>query len=383
LYELKSTSAHEALARVVVGFRFFSLAWMTALVVATLVSDTGVRTGWVLTAEGAAVVITVGAVWLKSVGRLDRPWWVMIDGALTLFIVVAPGLAHSGDFFFGSMGLSWLLLVVWAYPSYLHWAVAIVALIAAQLADSAIGIRRLTATRAVGDVAVWIVSGVVYGWAFWIIRDTDLRRQRAEERLAEEKRTRAAWEARIAIADDIHSSVLQAFGHVRRYCRDTEVVEAAAAQELKLRRYIKRISADRLDGFEVALREAAWEVEDRYGVRVEVVCVGDTDRDSAVDSLVAAAREAMANAARWSGQSRISAYGEVTGGGVTLFVSVKDDGIGFVQAAAGASEHRGSGFGIERSIMRRMELAGGSARIASELGKGTEVELVLQRVGHD
>jgi len=281
--------------------------------------------------------------------------------------------------------VSWLLLLVWAYPSYFHWAVAIVSLIAAQLTDSAIGIRRLTVTRAVGDVAVWIVSGVVYGWAFWIIRDTDLKRQRAEEKLAEEQRRRAAADARTDIALDIHDSVIQAFRRVQQACHDHEIVELAAAQETKFRRYLDRISADRLDGLEVALREAAWEVEDRHDVVVEVVCVEDMGREQGVDALVAAAKEAMTNAARHSGQKRFSVFAEVGVDRVNVFV--RDDGVGFGDTGgsrvdgADSRVHPG-GLGIKRSIVDRMERAGGSARISSAPGRGTEVELILPRDGH-
>jgi signal transduction histidine kinase len=370
---LKSTPVHDTLRKVVVLFRLIALLWMGALVTATLLSDSGASVAWVLAAVSVAVVGAGGTILMARARRLDAWWWLLIDGAATAFIVMAPGLAGARDLFYGGMGLSWLLVVVWAYPSAVHWALAIVSLVGAQLAGSELGIRRISATGFVGDIAVWTVSGIVYGWAFWIVRSTDLRRQEAESRLAEEIRQRSVVEARAAIAADIHDSVLQSLSYVQAHSTDRDVVGIAAQQDKELRRYLGRISAEYLDGLEVLLREAAWEVEDRYAVRVEVVCVRDSKRDDAIDDLVAAAREALVNAARHSHDSTISVFAEVRSEAVAVFV--KDDGVGF-ELSNTSGDHRG----IERSIVGRMERHGGSARITTAPGLGTEVELTLPRV---
>ena len=183
--ELKSTPIHETLRRIVVWYRLLALVWMSALVTATLLTDEGASEAWVIAAEAAAVFITIGAVVLARFNRLDAWWWLLIDGAATVFIIIAPGLADASNYFYGGMGLSWLLIVVWAYPTVLAGAVAIVTLVAAQMVGGAIGIREIEATDLVGDIAVWIVSGVVYGWALWALRNTDVGRERAEIKMVE------------------------------------------------------------------------------------------------------------------------------------------------------------------------------------------------------
>jgi class 3 adenylate cyclase len=183
--ELKATPIHDTLRRIVVWYRVLALVWMSALVTATLLSDPAASKPWVIAAEAVAVFITIAAFVLSRLNRLDALWWVLIDGAATVFIIISPGLADASNYFYGGMGLSGLLIVVWAYPTVLAGALAIVALVAAQLVGGAVGIRQIEPTDLVGDIAVWIVSGIVYGWALWALRKTDVGRERAEVKMVE------------------------------------------------------------------------------------------------------------------------------------------------------------------------------------------------------
>ena len=370
LAELRATPIHRTLKKVVVWFRLLAFAWMTALVVATLLSDPVASLGWVWTAEIVAIAGVGVTLALAKLDRLDSWWWLLVDGAATAFIVMSPGLAGAENLFYGGYGLSWLLVVVWAYPAVLPGAVAIGVLVVAQLIGSELGIREIKPTDQVGDIAVWIVSGIVYGWALWALRVTDVERERAETALTEERIRRSLVETRAAIADDIHDSVLQTLGYIRRHCDDGEIAEIASDQDRQLRRYLDRITAEFPDGFEVMLRAAAWDVEDRYGVEVEVVSVNDLERNETVEGIVAAAKEAMVNAAKHSGAETVSVFSEVADDRITVFV--KDRGQGF-EVAEGGVGHRG----IERSIMGRLERHGGEARVVSAPGKGTEVELTM------
>jgi signal transduction histidine kinase len=107
-------------------------------------------------------------------------------------------------------------------------------------------------------------------------------------------------------------------------------------------------------------------VEEIHGVRVDVVHTGDAPLDERTQALVLAAREAMSNAARHAGVEEISVYVEPTA------VYVRDRGIGFDPDAIAADRR-----GVTESIHGRMERVGGSARIVSTPGEGTEVELTL------
>ena len=83
-----------------------------------------------------------------------------------------------------------------------------------------------------------------------------------------------------------------------------------------------------------------------------------------------AAREAMVNAAKHSGAEAIDVYAENLAGQLAVFV--RDRGAGFDQDAIPEDRH-----GVRDSIIGRMERAGGTARITSAPGEGTEVELTL------
>ena len=124
------------------------------------------------------------------------------------------------------------------------------------------------------------------------------------------------------------------------------------------------------DDLVAALHAAAAEVEDRHGVSVELVTVGTCRLDERARAVVGAASEALTNAAKHAGVTRVSVFVEVADGQVV--VVVRDRGRGFDQAAAGKP---GGGRGIPDSILGRIRRHGGAAAIRTAPGAGTEVEL--------
>ncbi len=77
------------------------------------------------------------------------------------------------------------------------------------------------------------------------------------------------------------------------------------------------------------------------------------------------------NAAKHSGAPRVDVYCEVEPGRVEAFV--RDRGAGFDLEAIGDDR-----MGVRRSIIERMERHGGTARIRSTPGEGTEIALVME-----
>jgi signal transduction histidine kinase len=80
----------------------------------------------------------------------------------------------------------------------------------------------------------------------------------------------------------------------------------------------------------------------------------------------------MQNAAKFSGADEISVYAEADNAHVGVFV--RDRGKGFERSAVPADRR-----GLADSIEARMARAGGTARIVTAPGAGTEVELLLPR----
>jgi signal transduction histidine kinase len=118
-----------------------------------------------------------------------------------------------------------------------------------------------------------------------------------------------------------------------------------------------------------ALELAAGEVERDHGARVEVVSVGEVPLDEPALAVVAAAREAMVNAAKF-GNGSVDVFAEAGAEGLEVFV--RDRGPGFVLSDV-APDRRG----VRESIIGRMERHGGRAVINSRQGEGTEVELTM------
>ena len=108
------------------------------------------------------------------------------------------------------------------------------------------------------------------------------------------------------------------------------------------------------------------------GGSVEVVAVGDCPLDERGGAVVAAAREAMLNAAKFAGEAPVSVYAELSDERIQVFV--RDRGAGFDPAAVPQARR-----GVRESIIGRMRRAGGRAAVHSLPGGGTEVEITIDR----
>jgi len=191
--------------------------------------------------------------------------------------------------------------------------------------------------------------------------------------LVAERRERIRADERADMAAHLHDSVLQTLALVQRRANEPrEVVRLARMQERELRGWLlggDAPAAHPASSLGAALEEVAAAVETEHGVPVEVVRVRDRGLEGA-EPLLAAAREAMMNAARHSGAATVSVYLEVETDRATIFV--RDRGKGFDPDTVPTD--RG---GISHSIVGRMARAGGHATLRSTVGDGTEIELVL------
>jgi signal transduction histidine kinase len=189
--------------------------------------------------------------------------------------------------------------------------------------------------------------------------------------LRDEREGRIREQERAELAAMIHDQVLHTLALIQRNAGDTKsVLRLARGQERSLRNWLYKSTASPTEKFSAALEEAAAEVEDTYAVQVETVVVGDLDVDEPVAALVAAAREALVNAARHAKVSTFSLYAEVEPDCVSAFV--RDRGVGFDLSTVEEDRH-----GVRGSIILRMQRHGGKAEIRSEPGDGTEVRLTM------
>jgi signal transduction histidine kinase len=193
--------------------------------------------------------------------------------------------------------------------------------------------------------------------------------------LQNERRERIRQEERAEVAAHVHDSVLHTLTLIQRSAHDPrEVLRLARSQERELRNWLYQPKADADATVAAAVRRAAAEIEDEHGVPIEIVCVGDCDLEPGLNALVQAARQAMVNATKYSGAPVVSVYAEVEPDEVTVFV--RDRGKGFDLDAVPPDR-----MGIRESIIGRMERNGGSARVRTAPGEGTEVMLTMKREG--
>jgi signal transduction histidine kinase len=226
----------------------------------------------------------------------------------------------------------------------------------------------LALLRPLGGVILVIAGIVLFLGPWWlrIARDLVLERQ-----------ARVRAEERADIAAQVHDSVLQTLALIQRRADDPQkVVQLARLQERELRSWLfegrgpNETDADQTIGGGV--RQIQQDVESRYGVPVEAVMVGECELDDNLTALLAAAREATVNAAKWSGASVISLFAEVEPTEVSLVV--RDRGKGFDPGAVPADRK-----GLAESVHGRMTRRGGTVTVTSAPGEGTKVSLKMPR----
>jgi signal transduction histidine kinase len=296
-------------------------------------SEPGVRpSGWRLPV-GLALLVLAAVVALNGLGL---PW----------FVQAAAVAAAVGAFF-----------LVRRQKRLVGWGLVAgaVAILLTRGGDVGTGGPLLTPAAFAGGLLL-----VVAPWLWRTVLERDA-----------ERTARIRSEERAEVAARVHDSVLQTLALIQKNSDDPRrVASLARRQERELRGWL--FGAYGEGSLVAAIEEAATETEEVHDVRVEVATAGNAPLDDDLRALVLAAREAMVNAAKFAGTDEISVYVEVDGADASVFV--RDRGVGFERNDV-PTERRG----LAESIEGRMTRHGGTAKITSAPGAGTEVELTLPR----
>ncbi|MGP4015430.1 ATP-binding protein [Saccharopolyspora sp. 5N708] len=224
-------------------------------------------------------------------------------------------------------------------------------------------------------VAVSLVGVAVLTVPWWVRLVRDLNVERA---------SRIRSQERAEIAAHLHDSVLQTLALIQKQAdSEREVRRLARGQERELRNWLygpdgygseRRSAAD--DGpaatFSAELSRICGAVEDAFAVKVQQVVVGDCDVDERLIAQLAAAREAVVNAAKHAGVVEVSVYAEVEAEQVSVYV--RDRGAGFDPDTVPDDRH-----GLADSIRGRMQRHGGRVKVRTSPGSGTEVQMEMPR----
>jgi signal transduction histidine kinase len=198
---------------------------------------------------------------------------------------------------------------------------------------------------------------------------------RTSRALEAERVERARATERAEVGGILHDSVMQTLALIQDRADDpVEVAALARRQERELRTWLlgNRPTDGPPRSVATSLRAVAAQVEDAYRVKIEVVTVGDAPLDEQIAPLIAAAGEALVNAAKHADGAPISLFGEIEERRVAAYV--RDRGPGFDLDAIPADRH-----GVRDSIFARMNRHGGQAAVRTAPGGGCEVKLVQER----
>ncbi len=328
-------------------------------------------------------VLVYGIIWLLSVGRpepqaripstrhnlaimvltLAGLTWVSGEAALPVAVVVAVAVVLFGLTLAGDRAAD--LLGSAAIRSSIG-ALLIVVGLATTVEEGFFRIERSELMRLVIALVVIVAGAVLMALPFVL----DFARSARDDR-----RARIRAEERADVAAHLHDSVLQTLTLIQNRADDPKVIAALAhQQERELRDWLYGGPGDEgpPSTFRAALVQAAAEVEDQYLRAIECVVVGNCELSEQASNAVAAAREAMINAAKFADVPLISVYAEVSDEQLRCFV--RDRGVGFEPDAVPADRR-----GITDSIQGRVERSGGTALIKAKLGEGTEVRIEVPR----
>jgi signal transduction histidine kinase len=363
--------------RSVAVFRFASLGFVLALIAGNVryyerpyaaILAVVVLVGW-----------TVAATYLYARPHLRR--WPL----LTADLAITMALLLSTTWIVGPAPLARgtpSLTVAWLASPVLAWAVSggrrrgVIAALLLGVAD--LSVRPQLNQAALTGTILMLLAAVGVGHVTRLAAVAEERLQRASE-------LEAATRERERLARDIHDSVLQVLALVRRRGADMggeagELARLAGEQEAALRALVASGARPLPD----AEPDAEADLRGLVGPYASgVVSVAAPATPVPLPALTArevaaAVAAALDNVRRHAGDAA-RAWVLVEDEGDAVVVSVRDDGPG-IPAGRLAEARREGRLGVAQAIRGRIADLGGSVRIHSAPGDGTEIELRVPRV---
>ncbi|MER7890539.1 DUF5931 domain-containing protein [Micromonospora sp. NPDC094482] len=359
--------------RAIAVFRVASLAYVCLLAVRD--AD---RYAHPLAAAGLvlAMIVWTGVTALGYARPAWRGWPLLLAdlGVVLAIMLATPWVIGRSALHAGVPTLA----VAWLAGPVLAWAVSggrrrgtVAALV---IGGADLATRERVSQSSLTGVILILLAGVVVGHVARLAVT-------AEERLHRAVELEAATRERERLARDIHDSVLQVLALVQRRGAHLpgeagELARLAGEQEAALRALIAgAVPAGVTDDGPVDLRALLG----RYAAATVSVSAPATPvplPGPVARELAAATAAALENVRRHAGGR---AWVLIEDEGTTVTVSVRDEGPGIPDGRLAEAVTQGR-LGVAQSIRGRIAELGGTARIVSTPGAGTEVELTVPRV---
>jgi signal transduction histidine kinase len=363
-------------------------AFLLTLVLAAVVDLARPGATWFALGALGAWIVAITAI--RGWERTQVRW---VDLALTAgFLFLAPLLAEPRSLAeqpFLAAAYPIATIVTWAAAG-LWRGVAVAIALSIPLALSRplndLPFDRLSGGEVAGVVAqavYYLLAAVTIGLFARTLDRASADLRRANEAALREHELAARAREHEVLARTLHDSVLQSLALVHRRGRElasrdridpadiADLVREVEEDERALRAILAREPEDAPAGtlpLRTVLQAAAFGITD-VPIRVSTVDPVWIEASGA-EEVSAAVRQALENVARHADASSATVFGERDG--EEIAISIHDDGVGFdVDEAGLAADGK---LGITRSMRGRIEQLGGTMRIKSEPGGGTEVE---------
>ena len=331
--------------------------------------------GWALFGVLIAWSAACAAAYLSGRGR--RRAWVIAELAVVVALMLSTEFVASDAWV--SDHQSWPT-TLWATNATISAAIlfgSVGGMAAALVVTAASAVMKGFTSVDVGrnaTVVIELAVGLAVGMAAQTARRAHADLQRAA-RLA------ASVEERERLSREVHDGAIQVLALVARKGREIggptmELAELAGEQERALRRWVSASGTRAVDGARADLvpllrRHAS----DRVSVSVPAGPV--LLAAAAAAELDAAVINALDNVAAHAGPGA-QAFVLVEDVDDAVVVSVRDDGVGIAAGRLPEALEEGRA-GVAQSIVGRMQSLGGSARLSTGPGRGTEWELTIPR----
>ncbi|GLP75693.1 ATP-binding protein [Mycobacterium antarcticum] len=331
--------------------------------------------GWALFAVLIAWSIACAAAYLQGYGR--RRAWVAAEVVVVVALMLSTTVVASDHWALDNQ--SWPT-TLWATNATISAAILlgpvggmVIGLVVVAASAVLKGYLSIDVGRN-ATVVIELAVGLAIGMAAQTARRAHAELQRAA-RLA------ASLEERERLSREVHDGAIQVLALVARRGHEiggatSELADLAGQQERVLRRWVSAAGTPVPQGPEAdlgpMLRNRA---TDRVSISLPpepVLLPADVARE--VDAAVA---NALDNVVAHAGADA-RAFVLVEDLDHAVVVSVRDDGSGIATGRLDEAAREGR-VGVSKSIVGRMNWLGGSARLSTDAGRGTEWELTIPR----
>lgn len=331
--------------------------------------------GWALFAVLLGWSALCAFAYLQGFGR--RASWVLAEILVVVALVLSTKFVASEQWAFDNQ--SWPT-TLWATNATISAAI-----LAGPIAGMLAGVAVMIASTIVkgfinydlgrnATIVIELAVGLAVGMAAQTAR-------RAHAELEEAARLAAAHQERERLSRRVHDGAIQVLALVSRRGREiggetTELAELAGEQERALRRLVSSADTEPLSGEKADLGGL---LRTRASDQVSVSVPADPvllDAHTA-NEVYAAAVNALENVAAHAGPDA-HAYVLLEDLGDSVTVSIRDDGVGIADGRLEEAVGEGR-VGVAKSIVGRMGWLGGSAKLTTAPGCGTEWELTVPR----